>query len=294
MFFFIDIPIFLAETDEKEDKIEKNGDEAEKKIEEKKQKPKKPVGTRKPSGKHLTDITLIDVNITNTKADNLSALHNIIYEEPGKIQLIKKNLRKFNGFDFEADSDDYKRRLEAAEKLDLSKLELITDVLTLSTKGTSKDLSERIMTFLMEPKGDEKAKLAVGDEKDKEENDNEEEEEEASASEEEVEENETPKKRSSKIPTPRKSGKSERGSTGRPRRATAGRNTAKDKFSYVDYTSSEEEEAPPKPKGRGKNEDDSGSDVSSYAILSLRYHNECKLSFRYCLLNANIVIKDKF
>lgn len=250
--------------DEKEKSIEKNGEDAEKNIEEKKQKPKKPVGTRKPSGKALTDITLIDVNITNTKADNLSALHNIIFEDPGKIQLIKKNLRKFNGFDFEADSDDYKRRLEVAEKLDLSKLELITDVLTLSTKGTSKELSERIMTFLMEPKGDKEAKLAAGDENDKEENDNEDDEE--AEEEEEVEETESSRKRSSKKPLPRKTGKG--GSTGRPRRATAGRSTAKDKFSYVDYTSSEEE-APPKPKGRGKPEDDSGSDVSNFANLSL-------------------------
>lgn len=235
--------------DEKDEKSE--GEEEEDEVKEKKKAPpKKPLPTFKGKGKHLTDIALVDINITNTKAVSLSVLHNIIYEVPGDFRQIKKNLRRFNGFDFDGESEEYKRRLEAAKKLELSKLALTADVLTLSEKGTVDELSERILTFLLKPDGSKSS--AVEEKSEESENEDQEEEE---------EEVKPAKKAANKRPEPKKGGNKSSG--GRPRRATAGRNTTKDNFSYVDYDSDEEEvEAPVVARKRGKNGSDNESEVS--------------------------------
>lgn len=245
--------------DEKDE--EKSEDEEEEEVKEKKKAPpRKPQPNFKGKGMHLTDIGLIDANITNTKADNLSILHNLIFEDPGNKIFIKKNLRRFNGFDFDAKSAEYERRLDAAKKLELSKLELVADVLSLSEKGTVDELSERIMTFLLKPDGGKSATLDENSEQ----SENEEE-----APEDEEEEEEKPakpaKKAANKRPEPKKS--ASKSSAGRPQRATAGRKTTKDTFSYIDYESDEEENEVPVPtRGkRGKNASDSGSDYNPSA-----------------------------
>lgn len=167
-------------------------------------------------------------------------------------------MRRFNGFDFDAKSDEYKRRLEAAKKLELSKLALTADVLDLSDKGTVDELSERILTFLLKPEGGKAgAKEKLDDKSDQSENEEPDQEDE----EEEEEEVKPAKKAVNKRPEPKKGGN--KSTAGRPRRATAGRNTTKDNFSYIDYDSDEEEvEVPVATRKRGKNDSDSGSDVS--------------------------------
>lgn len=49
--------------------------------------------------------------------------------------MIKKNLRKFEGFEFDAESDEYKKRLEAAQKVDIAKLKALCDGLDIDKKG---------------------------------------------------------------------------------------------------------------------------------------------------------------
>lgn len=53
----------------------------------------------------------------------------------GKAPTIKKNLRKFDGFEFEADSDEYKAKVEAAHKLDIAKLKALCDAFDIDKKG---------------------------------------------------------------------------------------------------------------------------------------------------------------
>lgn len=242
----------------------------------------KKVGTKKPNGKFLSDIAMIDANLTNTKSENLQVLHTICWDAPGRANMVKKNLRRFNGFDFEDTSDEYKNRREATLKVELSKLKLTADVLDLETGGTVEELVDRIFTFLVKPEPQKpKPKKAAEPADD---------EEEGSEEVEEEEDEEEPKaKKVQKRPVGRPAG---RGAPGRPRRSTAGRTTAKgmflgifslvllililcvffsvDNFSYVDYSSSEEE-APPKPRRRRGGDSESGSDVSQQLI------HKCKL-----------------
>lgn len=49
--------------------------------------------------------------------------------------MIKNKLRKFSGFEFDADSDEYNARLEIVQKIDVAKLKVVCDGLTLDKKG---------------------------------------------------------------------------------------------------------------------------------------------------------------
>lgn len=178
----------------------------------------KRVGTKKPTGKFLADIAIIDANFTNAKTDSLITLHQICYDTPGKTIMIKKNLRKFNGFDFEEASDEFKNRREAALKVEISKLKLTAELLDLTSGGTAEDLVKRIFTFLVKPSSEplkvvnSKKSAPV------------EEEPEGSESEVDEEEAEVVEKKPKKGRPPTK-----KGSSGgvRPRRAAAGKNFTK-------------------------------------------------------------------
>lgn len=215
--------------EEEEDEDEADGDakpkaaakkEAPVSAKEGKEKPKPEAkvaaknGEKKPTAaakKPLGAIALIDANIVKTKMDALQTLHLIIYEKEGKAPVMKKNLKKFDGFEFEADSDEYKKRLAAAEKMDAKKLAQTAEILELDSKGSKEEVAERIFQFLLKPDGDEELPEEEGE-------DEEDAEEEEDASEEETKK---PAKRAAPAPARgRDTGKS---SGGRPKRSTAGR-----------------------------------------------------------------------
>lgn len=57
--------------------------------------------------------------------------------------MIKNKLRKFSGFEFDADSDEYTARLEIVQKIDVAKLKGVCDGLTLDKKG--KDINNVVV-----------------------------------------------------------------------------------------------------------------------------------------------------
>jgi hypothetical protein len=245
------------EDDEEEDEVEEDEDEEEavdgksetkddkkKPAETKSSKPdaaKKPAaavavtknGNKKPAtdgnddaepeedgslARTLGEITAIDAGITNNKTEVLSTLHTICYDNPGKTNTIKKNLRKFIGFEFDADSDDYKKRLEATQKIDINKLKVTCDILKLDNKGTKEQLGERICTFLLKPEGDNEPE-------DEEPEEPEPEEDQDPESEEVISEEEVKPKKKAAASRSRGGGGNEKESRtgGRPKRATAAR-----------------------------------------------------------------------
>lgn len=203
------------------------------------------------SGKSLSEIAKIDKYITSTRVDHLQTLHTICFDAAGKVNVLKKNLRQFAGFEFEKDSNEYKKKLEAAQKNDIAKLKAVCEGLQLDKKGSKEILSQRICEFLLAPDGSEDL-----------EDDVEEEEEEEDESEEESEPEEVaPKKRRGAPPTNKRNAREEKVSkTGRPRRATAGR--GRDSSAYVDYSSSDEGETFTRTKKRRRDDSDSGSDYN--------------------------------
>ncbi|XP_022617280.1 protein DEK [Seriola dumerili] len=107
------------------------------------------------SGDKLKDIPRTSSQITKMKPADLKPLHIILFNRPGKIATIKKNLRLFNGFPFDANSEQYSKKREKLLKnsnFTNAKLKVVCGVLDLEKKGTHLDLVNRIMHFLIAPK----------------------------------------------------------------------------------------------------------------------------------------------
>ncbi|XP_029361016.1 protein DEK [Echeneis naucrates] len=62
------------------------------------------------SGDKLGDIPRTSFQITKMKPADLKPLHAILFDRPGKMATIKKNLRLFNGFPFNADSEQFNKK----------------------------------------------------------------------------------------------------------------------------------------------------------------------------------------
>lgn len=158
--------------------------------------------------------------------DDLQTLHTILYEGPAKPMVLRRNLRKFDGFEFGADSDAYRKRVSATEKLDVKKLGQLAEILALEKKGSKEELAGRICTFLLRPDGDEELPDDEMGEEEEEEEDEENEEEEMSEEEEEAPKKKTPAKRGSGASAAAPAGRGRdnaKSSSGRPKRSTAGR-----------------------------------------------------------------------
>jgi len=107
------------------------------------------------SGDKLGDIPRTGYQINKMKPADLKPLHVILFDRPGKMATIKKNLRLFNGFPFDAASGQYTKKREKLLKssnFTNSKLKVVCTVLDLEKKGTHSDLVDRILTFLAAPK----------------------------------------------------------------------------------------------------------------------------------------------
>ncbi|KAI3361168.1 hypothetical protein L3Q82_012912 [Scortum barcoo] len=107
------------------------------------------------SGDKLGDIPRTGYQITKMKPADLKPLHAILFDRPGKMATLKKNLRLFNGFPFDANSEQYTKKREKLLKnsnFTNTKLKVVCGVLDLEKKGTHSDLVDRILTFLIAPK----------------------------------------------------------------------------------------------------------------------------------------------
>lgn len=116
-------------------------------------------------------------------------------------------MRQFDGFDFDVLSNDYKKRVESIQKIELAKLKSVCEGLQLDKKGSKDAICRRICEFLVAPHEIERETESESD-------DDEDEEEEEQEEEEEI----VTKSKSS-----RGNARNTDPKTGRPRRSTAGR-----------------------------------------------------------------------
>uniref|UniRef100_A0A3B4B065 DEK proto-oncogene n=1 Tax=Periophthalmus magnuspinnatus TaxID=409849 RepID=A0A3B4B065_9GOBI len=117
------------------------------------QVPKKPVKLSIGDGTKLGDIPRTSHRLNKMKPVDLVPLHNLLFDRRGKLSLIKKNLRQFNGFPFDADSEQFTKKRDKLQKnFTNTKLKFVCEVLDLEKKGTHADLVHRIMMFLVSPK----------------------------------------------------------------------------------------------------------------------------------------------
>ncbi|XP_075441731.1 protein DEK isoform X2 [Ascaphus truei] len=103
-------------------------------------------------GQKLYDIERVQYFLKKKKCDELRFLHRLLFNRPGTVNLVKKNIGQFSGFPFEKGSDQYKKKEEMLKKFKKSDLKNICGVLDLEKSGINSELISKIMTFLMEPK----------------------------------------------------------------------------------------------------------------------------------------------
>lgn len=104
------------------------------------------------SGEKLGDIPRIGFQLNKTKPDSLVPLHSLLFDRRGKLSMIKKNIRLFSGFSFDADSEQFTKKRDKLQKNKKSKLLGMCEVLDLEKKGSHSDLVDKIMAFLLSPK----------------------------------------------------------------------------------------------------------------------------------------------
>ncbi|XP_072365795.1 protein DEK-like [Scyliorhinus torazame] len=108
-------------------------------------------------GTRLGEIERVQYFMGKTKAEDLRSLHKILYNRPGSIPTLKKNIRLFTGFSFESGSEQHKKKEEVLKKNPISVLKVICTVLDLERKGTKDEIVSKILNFLMKPKASGKS-----------------------------------------------------------------------------------------------------------------------------------------
>lgn len=103
-------------------------------------------------GQKLHDIERIHYFLKKKKCEELRLLHRLLFNRPGTVNLVKKNIGQFSGFSFEAGSEQHKKKEEMLKKFKKSDLKNICGILDLEKSGANSELISRIMNFLLEPK----------------------------------------------------------------------------------------------------------------------------------------------
>lgn len=157
----------LSEEEEDEDDDEEEEEEKEKSliVEGKREKKKverltmqvsslqrEPFTIAQGKGQKLCEIERIHFFLSKKKTDELRNLHKLLYNRPGTVSSLKKNVGQFSGFPFEKGSVQYKKKEEMLKKFRNAMLKSICEVLDLERSGVNSELVKRILNFLMHPK----------------------------------------------------------------------------------------------------------------------------------------------
>lgn len=158
-----------SEEEEDEDEEEDDDEEEEKEksliVEGKREKKKverltmqvsslqrEPFTIAQGKGQKLCEIERIHFFLSKKKTDELRNLHKLLYNRPGTVSSLKKNVGQFSGFPFEKGSTQYKKKEEMLKKFRNAMLKSICEVLDLERSGVNSELVKRILNFLMHPK----------------------------------------------------------------------------------------------------------------------------------------------
>merc|ERR1712168_1042786 len=107
-------------------------------------------------GTCLGNIPIIDHLVSKENSENLRPLHMTLFKTLGQSHLIKKNIRQFNGFAFEKDTEEYVKKKERLVKMTIPELKLICTFLSLEKSGSKEEVVGRILAFLLKPKDEGK------------------------------------------------------------------------------------------------------------------------------------------
>ncbi|GAB1610680.1 protein DEK-like [Argonauta hians] len=104
------------------------------------------------SGDKLGECPIIEYHLNRVKSEDLKVLHRTMFDRPGTLVEIKRNIRKFNGFDFGKDDKRFEKKSTVLAKNTTAALRKICEILGLERGGTKDEVLKRIMDFLVKPK----------------------------------------------------------------------------------------------------------------------------------------------
>ncbi|XP_031569628.1 protein DEK-like [Actinia tenebrosa] len=104
-------------------------------------------------GETLGSMEVVNHELSRCTGQELKPLHKLLFGRDGRSTEIKKNIRAFNGFNFEEGTKEYENKKFMVERFTNEGLKRLLEILDLEKKGTREDLKERVFTFLMKPKG---------------------------------------------------------------------------------------------------------------------------------------------
>nr|XP_048300302.1 protein DEK-like [Myodes glareolus] len=144
------------EEDEKEKSLIVEGKREKKKVERLTMQVssllREPFTIAQGKGQKLCEIERIRFFLSKKKTDELRNLHKLLYNSPGTVSSLKKNVGQFSGFPFEKGSTQYKKKEAMLKKFRNATLKSICEVLDLERSGVNSKLVKRILNFLMHPK----------------------------------------------------------------------------------------------------------------------------------------------
>lgn len=102
-------------------------------------------------GTPLGDIEFVNNAMTKQYSEGLKSLHRLCYGSQGAATMRKKDLRKFNGYSFNEDSQDFQRKKTLAMKLSTAEVRTIRQVLGTESGHSKEDAVMNVLRFLLNP-----------------------------------------------------------------------------------------------------------------------------------------------
>ncbi|OWR44487.1 hypothetical protein KGM_204526 [Danaus plexippus plexippus] len=142
-----------------EEEGEEEGEEEEEEEEEEeapKPKPKKeptepPVPLPAGKGIPLGHISNVEVSLSRFKTQDQKILHQYLYGQLCLDRNVKRNIKKFKGYEWAIGSTEYKAKLEETAKMEPKQLRTMCEMLDLDKKGGASELAARLVGFLQQP-----------------------------------------------------------------------------------------------------------------------------------------------
>ncbi|XP_022092571.1 protein DEK-like [Acanthaster planci] len=102
-------------------------------------------------GTRLGEIPNIEFYISRTNSENFRAFYRFLFGRPGKAHEIKRNIRKFSGFNFEKESPEFTKKESTLVRYTMEGLREICMWLDLDKSGNKEKILERILAFCLKP-----------------------------------------------------------------------------------------------------------------------------------------------
>ncbi|KAL4716523.1 hypothetical protein ACJJTC_015951 [Scirpophaga incertulas] len=153
-------PVKKAKEDD-EDADEEGDEEGEEEEEEEEEEAPKPKPKKEPTeppvplpagkGIPLGHISNVEVSLSRFKTQDQKILHQYLYGQLCLDRNVKRNIKKFKGYEWAIGSSEYKAKLEETAKMDMKQLRTMCEMLDLDKKGGASELSSRLVGFLHQP-----------------------------------------------------------------------------------------------------------------------------------------------